>query len=357
MSAAVIGQMDARELLEYLIEGDTVEHVQLEQFVSEQSSEGLYLEYKDGKLTHQSNQRKGRQYIREDVSAFANSDGGVLIIGVDESRPRQISPCQRPGGQPLHEWATRFLQDMAPYFSPQPRLQVVEHPEGEILIIAVSRSPGLVPCVESRQHKYFIRIGESTVQAPDYLISDLVLGRRQRPSLDLYLTHVSQQSNGRIVGGFNFAVENLSLVAAEEIHVGMVSWALEIDPPSSPNKHLLQSPDRHLLQYIDAIDVATWEGAYNHWSWSLYHARGINAAQQNRLNPFQGPLTVRISRAYFLPFTDALVTAAIYVIAKSTPPIWFELHFPVSVHLQFPTRDYNLTRKITERPQVAWSSV
>ena len=62
-----------------------------------------------------------------------------------------------------------------------------------MLAITVVRAPSLVPCVESRALKYFFRIGDSTLEIPQYLIADLVLGRRQHPLLDAHYHHVTEK--------------------------------------------------------------------------------------------------------------------------------------------------------------------
>jgi len=58
--------------------------------------------------------REGSQIIRKWISGFANSDGGILIVGVnepaDKNEPRKITACEaRIGGQTPEEWATRCL--------------------------------------------------------------------------------------------------------------------------------------------------------------------------------------------------------------------------------------------------------
>jgi hypothetical protein len=107
-----------------------------------------------------------------------------------------------------------------------------------VLAIAVARAPSLVPCVESREIKYFFRIGDSTLRVPEYLIADLVLGRRQHPFIDLHVrgviegTEQIKEADGRrnlttarsVM--FSFVVENLSLVTAEDVKVGAVLRSL-----------------------------------------------------------------------------------------------------------------------------------
>jgi hypothetical protein len=75
----------------------------------------------------------------------------------------------------LNDWASRCLQDLVAYFSPQPRFQVIDHLKGPVLTIATARAPSLVPCVESKELKYFFRIGDSTLRTPEYLIADEIM--------------------------------------------------------------------------------------------------------------------------------------------------------------------------------------
>jgi hypothetical protein len=86
--------MDAlrpKELLDYLLEDNTLTPDQLDKFIQANHDEGLYFDYKNGKIATQARRDEGRQTIREYVSGFANSDGGVLLIGVNEDKPRGIA--------------------------------------------------------------------------------------------------------------------------------------------------------------------------------------------------------------------------------------------------------------------------
>jgi predicted HTH transcriptional regulator len=163
-------QLAPKELLWYLLKGNTLTPDNLDQFIREHPHEDQDFDYKDGKIATRQERQKGSQIIRAYVSGFANSEGGVLIIGVGDDPPRMIRACASDiGGQPLTEWASRCLQGMAGYFSPQPRFQVIHHPHnGPVLSIAVARAPSLVPCVEAGVLKYFFRIGDSTLPIPDY---------------------------------------------------------------------------------------------------------------------------------------------------------------------------------------------
>jgi hypothetical protein len=256
----LMGALRPKELLDYLLEANTLAPNQLDDFIQMNSEEGQYFDYKDGIITTEPNRKKGIQTIREYVSGFANGDGGVLLIGVSDSTPRQIAPCESSiGTLPLDQWASRCLQDMVGYFSPQPRFQVISHAQGPVLAITVARAPSLVACVESRALKYFFRIGDSTIEIPEYLIADLVLGRRQHPLLDVHYHDFTEVSDVREFGSpndrwevtrasFTFMVENLSLVAAEQVEVGVVSWSLSGDD-TEINRYFLYRT--LLLSYSD----------------------------------------------------------------------------------------------------------
>jgi hypothetical protein len=151
----------SRELPDFLLEGGELTPQELEDFVRRVPEEDLFLDYKDG-LSTKGPQKDVQTTVREMVSGFANAEGGVLVIGVSETRPRGISPCQRIGLEPLDVWAQKVVSDMAGSLSRPPRFSVVSYDTGDVLLIASARAPQLVPCIESRETKYFLRIHDST---------------------------------------------------------------------------------------------------------------------------------------------------------------------------------------------------
>ena len=68
------------ELLESLLGGHELTSRDLDDLASNQVPEDQYLDYKNAKLLD--DKKKARIVIREYVSAFANSSGGILIIGI-----------------------------------------------------------------------------------------------------------------------------------------------------------------------------------------------------------------------------------------------------------------------------------
>jgi hypothetical protein len=309
--------VDSQETVDALLGGYKFTPIDLEQFVRNHQDEDQYLEYKDGKITGRASRKEANKEIRHAVSGFANSEGGVLIVGVAEGRPRAISPCEATGNEPLDKWAEGLLHDMAPFFSPLPRIHVVAHSLGPVLVIVTARAPALVPCVELGQIKYFLRLNQSTLPAPDFLLSDLVLGRRRQPAFDVS-AYIEQppplpredKSNTTIFVG----VENIGLVTTEGLGVGVVSWV-----PGNTGPDI----NRHLMSYLEHPDRVHLGG----YGWILQHSVCTPIdPRMIKLSPFSKS-SFKTDLLLLFSATQLELTTAIYVITNDAPPAWFEFAF------------------------------
>jgi hypothetical protein len=231
---------------------------------------------------------------------------------------------------------------------------VVQHAQGPVLIIATARAPSLVPCVEAGRLKYFFRVGDSTLPIPEYLITDLVLGRRQHPFIDLkVLDHSIDTASESKDMTIRFSVENLSLVPAEEIRIGVVFWFAGDGYPA------LASP--HLRSYLDVHEPVGPDLPEDHLR--LIYVSNQSSGRTVDLRPFEAghidiktPLSlsnmeVRVTK----PGQGAKVRriGAVYVMPKGSPPTWFELE--IEFLAESTPRLLGLTRKGSERPRVTWN--
>jgi hypothetical protein len=156
----------------------------------------------------------------------------------------------------------------------------------EVLVIAVARSMRFVPCIVDGKEVFFLRIGDSTVAAPEYLVTDLVLGRRHRPELQIRSVAIHKWSplspDVDRLGGpatpvyrltLDLYVENQSLVFADDVSAGAVIWGLY-------STLEIQAP-RYLYPYVKVHVPPRWHPHDRLWepSWVLAHARAFNAEQ------------------------------------------------------------------------------
>lgn len=174
---------ESLRLLDCMLEGHVFTADDLGAFLEKDVPEDLHLEYKatiDAKE------------LRRCASAFANSAGGVLMVGIVDST---ISICGStpPGSMDSSRWANHCIHPVSTLFSPPPRIHEVQHPSGSVLIVTVARNPILVPLVHAGVPRYYLRMYDETYEAPPYLIADLILGQRSRPDLSLSKAHLSLQ--------------------------------------------------------------------------------------------------------------------------------------------------------------------
>lgn len=307
------------QILNQIINGERESDAALvDELIRDHPDEGTWHDFKDGLVTK--NKDEAALKLRRFVTGFANADGGLLVLGVSESKPRTVSSCSQIGGGPLDEWATRVLSSQAPLFGIQPRIREVNHPNGRVLLVAAARAPQLVSYVAAGKPVYPIRIGESTVDAPDYLISDLLLGRRTGPVFDLTATDTtepSKQSDGHSMPAYRttlkFQIQNVSLVSADSLTSGEVwwTWSLEEGFPK-----WAATPPLALKQYLDirepqfnSRDRRPW-----HLVWRPHPSRQLPVFQVD-----DHAIDV------WLPESRPCASLAVYVVADGTAPQWFEI--------------------------------
>lgn len=312
------------QLMEHLLGGNALSHAQFE--TARGMNEDLHLEFKSGELYAPSKRNDGARIVREYVTAFANADGGVLFVGVADKRGnsgiRDIECCEANDNSSPADWAARALIPVAPSFAIMPKIQELVVDRGRVLVIAVARQPRLIPVVESGRAVYYVRIHDSTLQAPDYLLSDLLLGRRQHPILDVRIREFSIKYPGKMETMEGepikvimpwFAVENQGLSIARGVVAGMVTWTWNGSHPT---------PTPSLRTHVEVREPD------NEWArlCKLSHIRfTCGSNPDGSVRPFEEGQFHSDAFEWPQPFTGAQHRAAFYVMAEGSSPDWYEL--------------------------------
>ncbi|MBK9967215.1 MAG: ATP-binding protein [Holophagales bacterium] len=310
-------------LLEALMQARPLTPAELDAFLAANQGEGQLYDYKSGDLTAKANRAAGLKTIREYVTGFANAEGGVLIIGVQDARPHVVDGCKPIGTEALTDWAQKALVEVAGMFSPVPRFSTVAHSCGDVLLIATERAPQLIPCIQAGKLTYHLRVNTSTIQVPEYLLSDLLVGRRRHAVLDLTLDGIGcvvdedrYESDVQLMIGceFNLTLENRSLVRALNVEVGVVG--------------LTECPERvpvngHILTFVDVVQP-TWSANRHQWYPTIIACRNHPYAI-DFLPPFERRAIQRVKGITLPGNPDGFYRCAIYLMPEGLPPRWFQL--------------------------------
>ncbi len=155
----------------------------LANLIKNQKEESLNLEYKSSPSLDRKNQKKLNE-ISKDVSAFANSDGGILIYGITEKEhlPESIDPIDR--NLVDREWLEQKIQDCI-----RPKIEnVVIHPivinEDPNKVVYLIEIPQSVTAHQATDKKYYKRHNFNAIAMHDYEIRD-VINRVKTPKINL----------------------------------------------------------------------------------------------------------------------------------------------------------------------------
>lgn len=307
-------------------------------FIAQREAEGQWFDVKAGALVQQ---RNGDE-LRAAVCAFANAEGGFLLIGYDERR--QAYDHARPvGGRQPEQWVTDSLGPMA-HAIPPPRFETVEVEGGPVLLVAIERARSLLYVIEDGEPAYYLRFGHQSRKMSPNLVADLLLGRKARPELRITEVDVMDATDqpypgiaraARLSLALTVNYENDAFTHAELVRCGLVGWTMSAT---------LSLP-RQVENGIDSEEPPddTVSGGYPWKQWGLVHIRSgqadlePSAPGQGVLQHWQTPLfnrygpprpghgEVRSPRADDEARGIIEVKAALYLIAKNAEPTWWQL--------------------------------
>lgn len=189
--------------------------------------EDQWIDYKSG-LQLEEEAGKGAATLRRYASGFANAEGGTLVVGYHQ-KASKFDGANGRGSASLADWAANAVSSLISL--PQPRFAVVRVDGVDVLLLAVARTPVLIPCIEKGQHVYWLRIGHELKEIPPFLVSDLMLGRRAHAVLRARVAHAGFAPSNGSSGyfdlplqeiGLSLRVENTSLAHVEDIRAGLV---------------------------------------------------------------------------------------------------------------------------------------
>lgn len=180
---------------------------EIDKFIQDQVQENLHLDYKDSRAIDNGK----RQEIAKDVSAFANSDGGLLIYGVVE---QSQLPVRMDDGvdhtKYKREWIEQLINNhISPRIDDVRIAQIPISPDKSVYAIRIPktyRGPH-----QSYDKKYYKRFNFNSEPMEDYEINDV----RSRQRTLQPLVNVDIKIKGRV--SVFLVVSNIGQIPAQDV--------------------------------------------------------------------------------------------------------------------------------------------
>ena len=158
----------------------------LQNFITSGIEESLTLEYKSAEALDRNEIKK--KEITKDVSAMANSAGGILIYGISEYAqpdrrhlPERITPVNRT--EFSREWVEQIIQAIRPRIDGI-SIYSVNLSSGENHVAYIIEIPQSHTAHQASDHRYYKRFNFQSVPMEDYEVRD-VMFREQTPNIIL----------------------------------------------------------------------------------------------------------------------------------------------------------------------------
>lgn len=158
----------------------------LQNFITSEIEESLMLEYKAAEALDRADLKK--KEITKDVSAMANSAGGIIVYGISENQqedkrhlPGKISPVDRT--KYPREWLEQIIQAIRPRIDGIV-IHSVHLKSDENHAAYVVEIPQGNTAHQASDHRYYKRFNFQAVPMEDYEIRDVIF-REQTPNITL----------------------------------------------------------------------------------------------------------------------------------------------------------------------------
>lgn len=227
----------------FFVKETFIEH-DIDSLISSKAEESLYLEFKSSGSFGVTDQKKNE--IAKDVSAFANSDGGILIYGLNEVNHMADSHSFVDGNQFTKEWLenviTSRITRRIPYITVHP-IRYNNDFLKTVYVVKVGRSYQ-APHMTSEK-KFYKRLNFQVLQMEEYEIRD-AYNRTNKTALNFGDLLITSNGNSMQAGRLNEARYNIGFQIKNDGSTIENQYKLEFAIPLQ----LMQNPDPLILSKI-----------------------------------------------------------------------------------------------------------
>lgn len=174
----------------------------LEQYINDEIQENLTLEYKGAASMSKEESKKAE--ITKDVSAMANSAGGIIIFGIrefDKKEKRHLPERIDPIDQTIYtkEWIEQVISNIRPKVTGiliYP-VQINTNLNHVVYVVDIPQSN---TAHMAKDNRYYKRLNFSVYPMEDFEVRD-TMGRQQHPKIEIdYIIEISKEYQGNGLG-------------------------------------------------------------------------------------------------------------------------------------------------------------
>lgn len=199
--------------------------ISIQQYIDNQIQESLVLDYKAAESLQKKDEKK--KEITKDISAMANSAGGIIIYGVKEYKgddssyfPEKIDPIDQ--SQYPKEWLQQIINTIRPKIDGL-IITPVQVSTDQKMVVYVVEIPQSVTAHQASDYRYYKRYNALSTPMEDYEIRD-VMGRLKNPAFDVSFKIIKNEYE-KVTGGNQFG---LSYMSTPEKRERIVEFSLSI---------------------------------------------------------------------------------------------------------------------------------
>ena len=224
-------------------------------FIITRKSEELFIDFKrsadDGKGFTLNN--KDRENLSKAISGFGNSEGGILIWGVDCSKctdNADVANAKVPiqNAQRFLSWIENVISGCTiPPHTEVRNALILENGTDDGYIVTYIPKSNNSPHQVVGSSRYYIRAGSNFVPTPHAVLAGL-FGKRPQPEIIYqFLYDTSKKVNNSLPISFLFVIRNIGQSIARDIYLNATAWG---------------KPSENSTIAFEIKDQINWEGHF-----------------------------------------------------------------------------------------------
>lgn len=257
-----------------LMNNDNIQIDDIKSLISINEKESLFLEYKSGDWLQDTD---SKFKLRKWVSSFANSAGGIFIIGVSERESNNEKyPGEIDGIDPtsFREDIGKWIEDVLtiniyPRLNPPPRISIL-HDENQKFVAIIQIKPTnffIHKIMKNGKDFYFHRHNFQVLSMDEWEIRTLLFGRTPPPILEPTIERIYVGSHsGEIKKSYviNIKIENIGWRIAKYLQFGIIRPSVDLESNlslrstarlSRNTKNYLPDNLRDIFEIADGQDI------------------------------------------------------------------------------------------------------